>query len=75
MYSSPSVYAHTLSGGLLLAAVIYLALYFSKVSSREPYQILLLLLLFSIATGIHGISHVGLESLYHYNPLSLFIGK
>jgi len=71
----PSMYAHTISGGILIAGIIYLALYISKIISRDPYQIVILILLFSIAMGIHGISHMGLESVYNYNPLSLFTGK
>jgi hypothetical protein len=30
-----------------------------------------LLLLFSISAGVHGLSHIGLESIYSYNPISL----
>jgi hypothetical protein len=67
----PSIYAHTLSGGALLLSMLYLALYFSKIVSRDPYQVILLILLFSIAIGIHGLSHAGLEAVYKYNPLNL----
>jgi len=75
MIHTPSVYAHTINGGLLLVATLYLALYFSRIISRDPYQILVLILLFSIASGIHGLSHIGMEYVYNYNPLSLFIKK
>ena len=71
MNYSPSVYAHTIGGGALLAAMVYLALHTSKIISRDPYQILVLILLFSMAISIHGLSHVALESVYKYNPLSL----
>ena len=71
----PSFYAHTLSGGLLFASILDLAFCSSKIFSREPYQILILILLLSIATGIHGLSHIGLESVYNYNLLSLITGK
>lgn len=71
----PSVYAHIISGGVLFTGIIYLVLYISKIISRDPYQIVVLILLLSIAIGIHGISHAGLESVYNYNPLSLFSGK
>ena len=67
----PSIYAHTLSGGALLLSMLYLALYFSKIVSKDPYQVLLLILLFSIAMGIHGLSHAGLEAVYKYNPFNL----
>ena len=75
MYYSPSVYAHMINGGLLVVAIIYVAVYMSKIISRDPYQIAVLILLFSMALGIHGISHMGLETVYSYNPLSIFTGK
>jgi hypothetical protein len=71
MYQVPSVYAHILNGLLLFAGVVYL--FISR--SRNSYHILVLILLFSMAVGIHGISHMGLEYLYGYNPLSTIYTK
>jgi hypothetical protein len=71
MYQVPSVYAHILNGLLLFAGVVYL--FISR--SRNSYHILVLILLFSMAVGIHGISHMGLEYLYGYNPLSVIYTK
>jgi hypothetical protein len=68
MYQVPSVYAHILNGLLLFAGVVYVVL---NVRARDPYQILVLILLFSMAAGIHGLSHMGLEYIYGYNPLSV----
>ena len=75
MFYSPSVYAHIISGGVLFVGAIYLAIYNSKIMSRDPYQILILILLISISAGLHGLSHMGLEYVYNYNPLSLFNRK
>jgi len=69
----PSLYAHILSGGLLFASILYLVLNSSKIFSRDPYQLLVLILLFSVAMGIHGLSHATLESVYNYNPLDRII--
>ena len=66
-----SVYAHIVSGIVLLIGIVYLAIYISKIMSRDSYQIVMLILLLSIALSVHGISHAGLESAYQYNPLSL----
>ena len=71
MYQVPSVYAHILNGLLLFAGVVYLIV--SR--ARDSYQILVLILLFSMAVGIHGISHMGLEYVYGYNPLSVIYTK
>jgi hypothetical protein len=32
-----------------------------------------IVLLFSIASGVHGLSHLGLENLYQYNPMGFFV--
>jgi len=71
MYQVPSVYAHILNGLLLFAGVVYLIVF----RARDSYQILVLILLFSMAVGIHGISHMGLEYVYGYNPLSVIYTK
>ena len=73
--NSPSLYAHILGGGILLVAVVYLVLNASKIISREPYQLVVLMLVLSIATSMHGLSHLGLEAIYGYNPLSVLTGK
>jgi len=68
MKFSPSIYAHIVGGSILVISIIFLALYTPKIMSKDPYEILVLILLFSIATSIHGISHLGLESIYGYVP-------
>ena len=32
----------------------------------------MLTLIFSICIGVHGISHLGLEKIYNYNPIAMF---
>jgi hypothetical protein len=67
----PSLYAHIINGLFLLIAFIMLCKNYTKISSVEPYKLVVLTLIFSIAIGIHGISHLGLEKIYHYNPISV----
>lgn len=67
----PSLYAHIINGILLLVAFILLYKNYSSIKSMDKYRLILLVLLFSIATGIHGLSHLGLEKTYGYNPLQL----
>ena len=64
----PSLYAHVLNGLFLLFSFILL-LQYSNNKRENYYKILIIYLLFSIAIGIHGISHFGLEVIYNYNPL------
>ena len=64
----PSLYAHVLNGLLLLFSFILLVQYNNR-KSESYYKNLIIYLLFSIAIGIHGLSHFGLEIVYGYNPL------
>ena len=64
----PSVLAHMLNGFLLLVAFVSTFLYFSKLRTLDAYHIVVLFLLSSVAVGVHGLSHLGLERSYHYNP-------
>ena len=69
----PSVWAHTLGGSFLLAAVLLSALNVSKLKSLSTYSILKLLLMLSVVITLHGISHAVLEKQYGYNPWRLFM--
>ena len=67
----PSFYAHLLNALFLLIAFYIFYINYSKIRNLEPFKLIILSLLFSIGIGIHGLSHLGLEKLYRYNPLSL----
>ena len=69
MYIIPSFYAHIINGLLMLFAAILLYKNYSKISHLEPYKKLILTLLFSIGVGVHGLSHLGLEKVYNFNPM------
>jgi hypothetical protein len=69
----PSFYAMVLSGLLLLVTTIYILYksyqqYYGTVSF-DSYQIVMILLVLSIAYGIHGLLHAAEEKLYDFNPL------
>jgi hypothetical protein len=70
-YLAPSFYAHIINGVLLLTAVVVILINYKKITRYDGYpgSTVILILLLSIAIGIHGISHLGLESVYSYNPL------
>ena len=65
----PSIISHIISGAFLFAAGLLVVMYYSRISSVSPYRMLLMLLVISVAIGVHGISHLGLETAYGYNPL------
>jgi hypothetical protein len=68
MYFHPSIIAHTLNGGLFLVAVVLSLVYYKSLTSLDSYRLILLILAFGIVVGIHGLSHLGLEYAYGYNP-------
>ena len=68
----PSILAHMLSGAFLLLALACLITCYSKLRKLGLYEGLVLTLLFSIAVGLHGVSHLGLEKQYGYNPVYAF---
>ena len=67
---TPSFYAHVLNALLVVLAVILMIKY-SRV--LRPYEVIVIVLLFSIGIGVHGISHLGLEAVYQYNPLNAIV--
>lgn len=73
IYYIPSFYAHIFNGFFLLLAFIILTKNYSKLKNLEPYKLIILTLIFSISIGIHGLSHLGLENYYKYNPINNFL--
>lgn len=66
MLTTPSFYAHVMNALLMLLAVMLLIKHYRVL---RPYETIVVALLFSIGIGVHGISHLGLETVYQFNPL------
>ena len=64
--------AHALNGILVFAAVVVAYMNYRVLWSLDPYKKVMILLVFSVAIGIHALSHLGLESAYGFNPLKFF---
>ncbi len=64
----PSFYAHVLSGMFLFFAIGFSVMYSQQLLKQPLHIKLALLLIFSISTGVHGVSHMVLEKNYDYNP-------
>jgi hypothetical protein len=67
---TPSLMAHVFGAFLLMFAIVLFIINYSKIN--DPFKHIVLALLFSAVITIHAISHLGLESIYGYNPLSLY---
>lgn len=70
---APSFYAHILNAVFLLIAAVLLYKNFPVIKRLDPFKLITLILLISVAVGVHGITHLGLESVYDFNPLKRFI--
>ena len=64
---APSIMAHALNGLLMLAAVLVAYINISVLRRLDPFKLVMILLVFSIAIGIHALSHLGLEAVYGLN--------
>ena len=70
-YQAPSIYAHMMNAILLFISVILIYINYSTISRLAASEKVKLVLLFSLAIGIHGLSHLGLEYVYKFNPLKM----
>jgi len=68
-FGIPSFYLHQMNAFLILVSLFLLFTNYSKIKKIEPYQSVVLSLLFSLAVGVHGLSHLGAEYIYGYNPI------
>lgn len=70
VFSAPSFWAQASTGILLIIAVIVIYNNYDDIKNLNAYNSLILLLLFTIVIGIHGLSHLGLEAVYGFNPIA-----
>jgi hypothetical protein len=69
IYKAPSIYAHIMNGILLFISAILVYRNYSTISRIAASEKVKLVLLFSLAVGLHGLTHLGLEYMYKFNPL------
>ena len=69
MIWAPSFLAHIGNALFLLLAAYLFFKNYALIKNTNGLMLVALALLASIAIGIHGLSHLGLEQTYRYNPL------
>lgn len=74
VFLSLSFYSHLANVMFVVLAVFFVIFNYSYLDKMTPEKKIYMVLLFSIAAGVHGLSHIGLESIYNYNPMS-YIAK
>ena len=68
----PSYYSLFITGILWLAVFILIIQNFSSLR-RYPEKMIIVLSLFGILVGVHGLMHLGLENYYNFNPLDMIL--
>jgi hypothetical protein len=69
---APSFNSLFLTGILILSIFIIFFINFNKIMTLGFYQKITLLSIITIAIGVHGLIHLGLEVNYGFNPYKLF---
>lgn len=68
----PSFNSLVITGFAMLFAVVLFVKHHKSFLQMDHYKQIKLLFMFSIAIGIHGLLHLGVESIYNFNPYKLF---
>lgn len=69
IFITPSFYAHLLNALFLLITFIIIIKNAKDIRKYDTYKIIILLILLSIAIGIHGLLHIFHQKYYNYNPI------
>ena len=69
---APSLNSLFFTGLLLLVIFVIFIMNFRRIINLNYYQQLILLSTLTIATGMHGLVHLGVEKQYNFNPYNWF---
>jgi len=58
---------------LLYSVILLRRIMIYKSAFQMLKGVITILTLITIAIGVHGLLHLGLESVYNYNPIKMFI--
>ena len=65
------IYHNFIMNGILILLAFVLYNNYSKIAQLYKYRLFILILLFAIATNVHGLSHLALDRVYGFNPILL----
>lgn len=69
---APSLNSLFVTGLLLLSIFIIFVKNYTRITNLNFYQKIILLSILTIAVGIHGLIHLGVEVQYNFNPYRWF---
>ena len=69
---APSLNTLFVTGFLLLFILFIFVKNYTRITNLNFYQKIILLSILTIAIGVHGLIHLGVEVQYNFNPYKLF---
>ena len=69
---APSLNSLFVTGLLLLSILIVFVKNYTRIINLNFYQKIILLSILTIAVGVHGLIHLGVEVQYNFNPYRWF---
>jgi hypothetical protein len=69
IFYQPSFYSLFLTGIIYIIVLFLFVQNFQQIKKMEPIKMIQILSLIGILIGVHGLIHLGLESVYKFNPI------
>jgi hypothetical protein len=73
--SKPSFYALAITGIISLVLVLLFVNNFKLIKNLPIDKLILVVSLVGMVIGIHGLLHLGMEAVYNYNPIDMFLTR
>ncbi len=69
MLTKPSFYSLVITGFIWVVVVILFFNNYTQMKNKNPDRLIEIITLIGILFGIHGLLHLGFESIYNFNPM------
>lgn len=73
--SKPSFYALAITGIISLVLALLFVNNFKLIKNLPIDKLILVVSLVGMVIGIHGLLHLGMEAVYNYNPIDMFLTR
>ncbi len=71
--NKPSFYALAITGIISFILVMLIVNNFKLIKNLPLDKLIFIVSLVGTVIGIHGLLHLGMETVYNYNPIDMFI--
>ena len=69
MLTKPSFYSLLFTGAIWVVLVIIFVKNYSFFKNSRPDKMIEMISLIGLVIGVHGLLHLGMESVYNFNPI------